>query len=130
MKRRSLVVWILPLLLLVVGCSSTGSTQPDEAIQSQATSLEDRMADEVLRRHPGVRVYRDEGGLHIRIRGSLGAPLYVVDGLPLAPTPTGALWGISPHDIEAIEVIKDPARLSYYGMRGASGVVLITTKRR
>ena len=128
MKRRTPIAWILPLLL--AGCASAGSMSHDEAIQSQAASLEDHMADEVLQRYPGVRVYHDGAGLHIRIRGSLDAPLYIVDGLPLAPTPSGALWGLSPHDIEAIEVIKDPARLSYYGLRGAGGVVLITTKRR
>ena len=42
---------------------------------------------------------------------------------------TGALVGINPHDIASIEVLKDAASLSYYGVRAANGVILITTKR-
>ena len=130
MKKRHRIAWILPLLFLLIGCVSTGATQQDKAVHPQAASLEDRMQNEVLKRHPGVRMYRDGEGLHIRIRGSHEAPLYVVDGVPLTPTPGGALRGISPFDIETIKVIKDPARLAHYGIRGANGAVLITTKRR
>ena len=130
MKKRHRIAWILPVFFLLAGCASTGAPQPDEAFHPQATSLEDRMENEVLKRHPGVRMYRDSEGLHIRIRGSREAPLYVVDGVPLTPTPSGALWGISPFDIETIKVIKGPGRLAYYGLRGANGAVLITTKRR
>ena len=130
MKKLYRIAWILPLLLLLGGCAATESMQQDEALHPQAASLEDRMENEVLKRHPGVRMYRDGEGLHIRIRGSREAPLYVVDGLPLTPTRSGALWGISPFDIEAVEVVKDPARLAHYGLRGTNGAVLITTKRR
>ena len=130
MKNHHRMAWLLPLLLLLGGCTATRSTQPDEAIRPEAASLEDRMEDEVIKRYPGVRMYRDGEGLHIRIRGSREAPLYVIDGLPLAPTPSGALWGISPHDIESIEVVSDLARLAHYGLRGANGAVLIRTKRR
>ena len=40
-----------------------------------------------------------------------------------------ALIVINPHDIESIKVLKDPADTGIYGMRGANGVILITTKR-
>ncbi len=36
---------------------------------------------------------------------------------------------INPGDIESIDVLKDAASAAIYGSRGASGVVLITTKR-
>ena len=78
--------------------------------------MEALVAYEIQKRYPGVRVYADAEGIHIRIRGSLQAPLYVVDGLAMAPTPSGALWGVSLHDIDSIEVVRDPARLSYYGI--------------
>jgi len=45
------------------------------------------------------------------------------------PGPGGALIVINPHDIESIKVLKDPADTGIYGMRGANGVILITTKR-
>ena len=75
-----------------------------------------------------------DGSLAVRIRGNTsltanGEPLYVIDGLAIQPGPGGALVGINPHDIESIEVLKDAASLSYYGMRAANGVILIKTKR-
>jgi iron complex outermembrane recepter protein len=33
------------------------------------------------------------------------------------------------YDIESIKVLKGPADTGIYGMRGANGVILITTKR-
>jgi TonB-linked SusC/RagA family outer membrane protein len=83
----------------------------------------------------------------IRIRGisSLNAnkdPLIVVDGVPY-PTDInedfefatantedfGALLNIPPNDIENIEVLKDAAATAIWGSKGASGVLLITTKK-
>jgi len=55
--------------------------------------------------------------------------VYVVDDVPVQPGPGGALIVINPHDIESIKVLKDPAETGIYGMRGANGVILITTKR-
>jgi TonB-dependent SusC/RagA subfamily outer membrane receptor len=84
---------------------------------------------------PGVLITRTpDGSLAVRIRGnaSIGAnsePLYVIDGMPIQPGPGGALQGINPHDIESIEVLKDAASLSFYGLRAANGVILIKTKR-
>lgn len=64
----------------------------------------------------------------IRIRGtiSIGAvnPLYVVDGVF-----NDNIDYINPNDIESIEILKDPSSLAIFGVRGASGVILITTKR-
>ena len=36
---------------------------------------------------------------------------------------------LSPHDIEKIEVLKNPADVALYGMRGGNGVIKITTKK-
>ncbi len=65
----------------------------------------------------------------IRIRGvssvNAGAnPLVVVDGHPVAD----GLSFVNPADVESIEVLKDAASAAIYGSRGASGVILITTK--
>lgn len=71
-------------------------------------------------------------------------PLYIVDGIPFGSTPVeqsvggfgvGATLGlsplntISPADIESITVLKDADATAIYGSRGASGVILITTKK-
>jgi len=83
---------------------------------------------------PGVWVgMTADGSLAVRIRGatSIAAntePLYVIDGLVVQPGPGGALLGINPHDIESIQVLKDAASLSFYGVRAANGVIVIKTK--
>lgn len=92
--------------------------------------------EQLLRgRIAGVTVARaDDGGLLVRVRGSTSmhgsdAPLFVIDGVPLQPSPTGSLQGINPYDIESIKVLKDPASLTLYGSRGANGVVVIKMKK-
>ena len=86
-------------------------------------------------RFPGVTVARTgSGGLQIRIRGGSNSfigsnePLYILDGTPL-PGGTGEIAWLNPYDIEKIEVLKNAADLSLYGVRGANGVIRITTKR-
>ena len=68
-------------------------------------------------------------GFSIRLRGlsTVGAstePLVVIDGVL-----GGDLNSVEPQDIESIDVLKDGSAAAIYGTRGASGVILITTKR-
>jgi TonB-dependent SusC/RagA subfamily outer membrane receptor len=91
-----------------------------------------RLEELFVGRFPGVRVVAAPGGISVRIRGQSSihgsnAPLYVLDGMPY-DAPTG-LISINPHDVAKIEVLKDIGSTAYYGVRGANGVVLITTKR-
>src|SRR6266542_3372331 len=64
----------------------------------------------------------------IRIRGtvSLGQvhPLYVVDGIF-----NDNIDFLNPNDIESIEILKDPSSLAIFGVKGATGVIAITTKK-
>jgi TonB-linked SusC/RagA family outer membrane protein len=64
----------------------------------------------------------------IRIRGtvSIGSthPLYVVNGIF-----NDNIDFLNPNDIESIEVLKDPSSLAIFGVKGASGVIAITTKQ-
>ena len=64
----------------------------------------------------------------IRIRGTVSIgqvhPLYVVDGIL-----NDNIDYINPNDIESIEVLKDPSSLAIFGVRGATGVIAITTKK-
>ncbi len=81
-----------------------------------------------------------------KINGASDEPLYIVDNVPIAsgteyinqlPSAISAssLSGLSPlyslniADIESIEVLKDADATAIYGSRGASGVILITTKK-
>ena len=64
----------------------------------------------------------------IRIRGtnSIGGvkPLYLVDGIF-----NDNINFLNPNDIESIEILKDPSSLAIFGVRGANGVIAITTKK-
>jgi len=64
----------------------------------------------------------------IRIRGTISRyqtkPLYVVDGIF-----NDNINYINPADIESIEVLKDPSSLAIFGVRGANGVIIVTTKK-
>ncbi|WP_298363747.1 TonB-dependent receptor [uncultured Lutibacter sp.] len=65
---------------------------------------------------------------NIQIRGLVslngGEPLYVVDNIPQEGNPN-----IAPEQIESIDILKDGASASIYGVRAAGGVILITTKK-
>lgn len=50
-------------------------------------------------------------------------PLIQVDGVERE------MWDIDPNEIESITVLKDASATAVFGVRGANGVVLITTKR-
>jgi TonB-linked SusC/RagA family outer membrane protein len=64
----------------------------------------------------------------IRIRGTVSVnavkPLYVVDGIF-----QDNIDYLNPNDIESLEILKDPSSLAIFGIRGATGVIAITTKR-
>jgi TonB-linked SusC/RagA family outer membrane protein len=67
----------------------------------------------------------------ITIRGNRSiqasnAPLYVVDGIPLA---IGNMTDFNPNDISSVEILKDASATAIYGSRGANGVILITTRK-
>ena len=64
----------------------------------------------------------------IRVRGTNSIngykPLDVVDGLF-----NDNINFLNPQDIESMEILKDPSSLAIFGVRGANGVIIITTKK-
>ncbi|TXF88050.1 TonB-dependent receptor [Neolewinella aurantiaca] len=104
-----------------------------EALANQPVS---RIDQALQGRATGVSVTSNNGapgsgGTTIRIRGTNSVngnnnPLFVVDGF-IAGTDFD-LNSLNVNDVESIEVLKDATALSIYGTRGASGVILITTK--
>lgn len=64
----------------------------------------------------------------VRIRGTNSInnvkPLYVVDGIL-----NDNINFLNPADIESMEILKDPSSLAIFGVRGANGVIAITTKQ-
>lgn len=68
------------------------------------------------------------GFVNIKIRGvnsfSNNNPLFVIDGM-IVDSP----FDFAPGDIESMQVLKDASAAAIYGVRGANGVVIITTKK-
>ena len=54
-----------------------------------------------------------------------GYALVLVDGMEV-----NDLTGLTPDMVESIDVLKDAASASIYGVRGANGVILVTTRKR
>lgn len=98
----------------------------------------------------GVMVDQGTGGpmssSRIRVRGnsSLSSntqPLFVIDGVLIRPTTTGAdSWGaardngnimknINPDNVESMTVLKGSAASALYGSDALNGVIIITTKK-
>ena len=155
-KKVLLPVFLFTILGISAGCKTTaispsedserveigyGDTDAENVTGSIATvRVEDkekagvRSAADILRcRAAGVHVTDvPGGGLRVSIRGGTSFragnnPLYVVDGFAVRAE-NGVLYGINPHDIESITVLKDAASTAIYGSRGANGVVIIKTK--
>ena len=85
-------------------------------------------------RTPGVEVTATSGmpgaSMKVRVRGTTSInkssdPLYVIDGI----ISSSGLDGITPSDIQSMEILKDASSTAIYGSRGSNGVILITTKQ-
>lgn len=86
------------------------------------------IADYIQATEPGVIVQKNGGSARYLIRGigtnsSATDPLLMVDGVQV-----DSFDSILPSQVDAIEVIKDGSA-SIYGMQGANGVIMITTKK-
>jgi TonB-dependent SusC/RagA subfamily outer membrane receptor len=142
---------VAAVVLAAAACHSSPGPQPDPgpslvppaAAAAHPGTLEAddvrdlrvaRAEELLVGRFPGVEVIPIAGGgVSVRIRGATSLalstePLYVVDGMPINAEPGGALKWLDPHDIQKIEVLKDIGSTAFYGIRGANGVILITTK--
>jgi TonB-linked SusC/RagA family outer membrane protein len=67
----------------------------------------------------------DDAQIFIRGKGTYGntAALILIDGVE------GSLSRLNPEDIDQISVLKDASATAIYGVRGANGVILVTTKK-
>jgi TonB-dependent starch-binding outer membrane protein SusC len=120
---------------------ATGSVSGKVVEQQQTDDIGAMLAGRV----PGLQVVRSPNGdISLRIRGNTQVtdpvtgkpygetePLLVIDGLPVSSGGISmALRALDPHDVANIQVLKDVSSTSGYGIRGANGVILITTKKR
>lgn len=112
----------------VTGAMSTIQTK--ELKQSPVANLNNALAG----RLPGLITVQatgqpgaDAATMYIRGISTYGssAPLVVVDGLPRK----SGFSQIDPNEVESISILKDASSSALYGIQGANGIVVVTTKR-
>ncbi|WP_173003170.1 TonB-dependent receptor [Chitinophaga sp. SYP-B3965] len=107
---------------------SLTSIHTAELMRTPTASLTNSLAG----RLPGLITVQGSGepgadGAYLYIRGygsyNGQSPLVLVDGIE------NGIDRIDPNEVESITVLKDAAATAVYGMKGANGVLLVTTKR-
>jgi TonB-linked SusC/RagA family outer membrane protein len=122
-------------------------TKVDGDLLTQAR--ENNVGNSLAGRVAGLKVSSTSSGpqgtTKLLLRGnpsinSSGAPLFVINGVPMDNTQRGSTneWGggdngdgignLNPDDIESMTVLKGQSASALYGARASNGVILITTK--
>lgn len=125
---------------------SVTEVKGSELVSANNSNIGDALQGKVA----GVTVSQGTGGpsssSRIQIRGNARLdnntePLFVIDGVLIFPSTTGAdSWGtgadfgnilkdMNPDDYESVSVLKGSAATALYGQAGLNGVILITTKK-
>ncbi|PWD98911.1 SusC/RagA family TonB-linked outer membrane protein [Marinilabilia rubra] len=106
------------------------SVQSEELMKSPNASVANSLAGKVtglstiqFSGQPGA----DDPSIYVRGVASLSEersePLMIVDGVERS------FMDLDPDEIESISVLKDASATAVYGVRGANGVIIVTTKR-
>ena len=144
MKRLIISILSLSAMILLAGCGTPAVREQKVVNIGYGRQLQDEVTSSIysidnndkryeaftsiydyLKTVPGVIVE----GRDIYIRGisSINAstnPLILVDGIAVEDIST-----LNPRDVDNISVLKDAGAGAIYGVRGACGVILITTKK-
>lgn len=134
--------------VVVVGYGTQNRKSPTGAIsdvksesltRSVSTTTAGALSGKIAGISTRAKDARPGKGISLEIR-NMGAPLYVIDGIPYGGN-TGNDWlvnsevsgndvfnSLNIEDIESITVLKD-ASAAIYGLRASNGVVLVTTKK-
>ncbi len=74
---------------------------------------------------------QDAGYLYLRGVATMNGnnPLILVDGVSFDNFRSNILAEIDPNEVESISVLKDASATAVFGIKGANGVIIVTTKR-
>ena len=114
--------------MTVTGAVSTVTTE--QLKQSSAASLDNALAGRLSgvtsTQNGGGQPGRDDATIFLRgaATSNTNSPLILIDGVPRDNIRT-----IDPNEVASISVLKDASATAVFGVRGANGVILITTRR-
>jgi TonB-dependent SusC/RagA subfamily outer membrane receptor len=101
--------------------SADASIKVTPLLAAGARSILDILAGRVA----GVRVNGSGMNASVFIRGNMGEPQFVLDGMPVDKD---MVLNMNVNDVESIDVLKGPGA-AIFGSRGGNGVISIMTKR-
>ena len=112
----------------VTGAVSSANTKDIKvsASASIANALAGRISGLTSVQRQGGQPGRDDASMYLRGAATINgvSPLILIDGVPRDNIRT-----IDPNEVETISVLKDASATAVFGVRGANGVIMITTKR-
>ncbi|MFH5830903.1 TonB-dependent receptor plug domain-containing protein [Halalkalibaculum sp. DA384] len=133
-------ILLVVIALILAGCATSGqggvrSNIDENTNESNSVKVVQNNSDSLtdyLRRIVGVKVIGDGPNARITIRekssfNSDTTPLFVINGIRAGKDFSDIYSLLNPADIVEIEVVKG-ADTALYGMDGANGVIVISTK--
>ena len=134
------------LLMVLLGMLSCGTSKDANTVKSKeelenvGNTVDVDQAhiplSSYLKRVPGVSVMGAGDNVRVLIRGASNSantnnsPLFVVDGVRVGNSYAAASNMIDVNDIGRVKVLKGADASSEYGMQGANGVIVITSKKK
>lgn len=112
---------------------SISSVNTEKITQTPTSSVGNALTGKV----PGLTTIQRSGGpgssspeMYVRgissLSGDRSQPLFILDGVKVD---VNAIMQLTPENIESVSVLKDASSLAVYGIEGANGAVVVTTKR-
>ncbi len=143
--KKAILLLITLFLASIIGCSTSQPTVEDEGLevvneaQDNSENVVANQPDnfrnlvDFLYRVSGVNITGPSSNPTITVRGisSINSgiePLYVIDGQAIGTNYLTVNGMLNVRDIDNVKILKG-SEASLYGVRGANGVIVITTRR-
>jgi TonB-linked SusC/RagA family outer membrane protein len=113
----------------IISTAAVATVKGEQLASVPAANISNGLAGRatgIITRATGGRPGADNQTIYIRGQATTGNtnPLIVVDGIP-----RNNINEIDPNNIETVTILKDAAAVAPFGLGGANGVILITTKK-
>lgn len=107
---------------------SVSSVKSDEIMRAPLPNISQALVGKlsgITTRQESGEPGNDDANIYVRGIGTTqgGSPLSLVDGVERS------FSNLDPSEIESVTILKDAAAAAVYGIRGANGVILVTTRR-